>query len=106
MKLVLRMYRDRVNDLKRDSRSATFSWLKNHGGVAGSALEHSHSLVIALPITPRWVKQELCCSKEYYAIRSDASDGHRPAGSPQGLSTVYENTSFLPFALMRPSSPS
>ncbi len=98
MKLVLRMYRDRVNDLKRDSRFRYIQLFKNHGGVAGSALDHSHSQVIALPITPRWVKQELTCSREYYAIKERCllMDIVRQEAQ-QGLRTVCENTSFLAF---------
>jgi UDPglucose--hexose-1-phosphate uridylyltransferase len=66
---VIRMYRERVNDLRRDSRFRYIQIFKNHGSVAGASLEHSHSQVIALPMTPRWVKQELNCSKEYYDIK-------------------------------------
>jgi len=98
MTQVIRMYRDRTSDLKKDSRFRYIQIFKNHGGAAGASLEHSHSQVIALPITPRWVKQELICSREYYAIKERCllTDIIRQE-IHEGLRVVYENEHFLTF---------
>lgn len=98
LSLVIRMYRDRVTDLKKDSRFRYIQVFKNHGSVAGAALDHSHSQIIALPMTPRWVKQELIGSKEYYALKERCllMDILRQE-SQQGVRTVYENEAFFAF---------
>ena len=98
MELVLQMYRSRVTDLKKDQRFRYIQLFKNHGKIAGAALDHSHSQVIALPITPRWVKQELNCSKDYYMIKERCllMDIVRQE-SKQGVRSIYENSGFIAF---------
>src|SRR3972149_3393522 len=63
---VLWSYRDRIIDLKKDSRLRYILIFKNHGEAAGATLEHSHSQLIALPIIPKRVIEELDGSLEYY----------------------------------------
>jgi UDPglucose--hexose-1-phosphate uridylyltransferase len=58
---------DRVRDLKRDQRFRYIVIFKNHGAAAGASLEHSHSQVIALPIVPREVRDEVEGAKAHYA---------------------------------------
>jgi len=58
---------------------------KNHGEAAGASLEHSHSQLIALPIVPIYVAEELQGAKQYYiykercvfcdAIRQETENG-------------------------------
>ena len=56
---VLWAFRDRVNDLKKDRRFRYIILFKNHGEAAGASLEHSHSQLIALPVVPKRVKEEV-----------------------------------------------
>ena len=56
---VLWAFRERVQDLKRDRRFRYIIIFKNHGAAAGASLEHSHSQLIALPIVPREVRDEV-----------------------------------------------
>src|SRR5205085_3805463 len=56
---VLWAYRERILDLKRDIRFRYILVFKNHGAAAGATLEHSHSQLIALPIVPEFVREEL-----------------------------------------------
>ncbi|MEE8575085.1 MAG: DUF4931 domain-containing protein, partial [Thermodesulfobacteriota bacterium] len=63
---VLWAYRDRIVDLKRDMRLRYTLIFKNHGQAAGATLEHSHSQLIALPIIPKRVVEELKGAKDYY----------------------------------------
>src|SRR5688572_9860797 len=46
---VLRAYRDRIVDLKRDARFQSILIFKNQGRQAGASLYHTHSQLIALP---------------------------------------------------------
>jgi UDPglucose--hexose-1-phosphate uridylyltransferase len=63
---VLWAYRDRVLDLKNDKRLRYALIFKNHGDAAGASLEHSHSQLIALPIVPKRVREEVDGAKHYY----------------------------------------
>ncbi len=69
MEEVLWSYRDRILDLKRDKRFRYIMIFKNHGETAGATVEHSHSQLIALPIVPRNVMEELQGAKEYYQYK-------------------------------------
>lgn len=63
---VLSSYRDRMLDLERDERLRYVLIVKNQGFTAGSALNHSHSQIIATPIIPKLVKEKLDGAKSYY----------------------------------------
>ena len=52
-------FRDRIIDLKRDHRFRYILLFKNHGEAAGASLEHPHSQLIALPVVPKRVKEEM-----------------------------------------------
>ena len=52
-------YRERTIDLLRDKRFKFIMIFKNHGAVAGASLDHAHSQLIALPIVPRRVFEEI-----------------------------------------------
>ncbi|MFA4975046.1 MAG: galactose-1-phosphate uridylyltransferase [bacterium] len=66
---VLWAYRDRIIDLKKDTRFRYILIFKNHGLGAGASLDHSHSQLIALPIIPKSVAEELLGSKNYYEYK-------------------------------------
>ena len=63
---VLKIYRDRTLDLKNDVRFKYILIFKNHGVAAGASLEHTHSQLIATPIIPKRVVEELEGSKRFY----------------------------------------
>jgi len=64
---VLWAFRDRILDLKQDRRFKYILVFKNHGEAAGASLEHPHSQLIALPILPKQVVEELEGAKRYFA---------------------------------------
>jgi len=66
LKIVLWAYRDRMLDLKNDKRFRYVLIFKNHGEAAGASLEHPHSQLIALPIVPRRVREEVDNCWHYY----------------------------------------
>jgi UDPglucose--hexose-1-phosphate uridylyltransferase len=63
---VLWAYRDRIVDLRKDGRLRYALVFKNQGDAAGATLEHSHSQLIALPIIPKRVAEEIAGALEYY----------------------------------------
>ncbi len=99
-------YRDRMVDLKKDSRFQYILIFKNEGEAAGASLEHGHSQLIALPVIPRQVVEELEGARQYYhyrercifcdIIRQELSAGTR---------TVLENEHFVVIAPFAPRFP-
>jgi UDPglucose--hexose-1-phosphate uridylyltransferase len=66
---VLWAYRDRIMDLKKDKRFRYILIFKNRGYRAGASLEHTHSQLIALPIIPKAVDEEMTGAKRYYEYK-------------------------------------
>ncbi|MFB3830188.1 MAG: galactose-1-phosphate uridylyltransferase [Bryobacteraceae bacterium] len=66
---VLWAFRDRINDLKRDRRFRYIVLFKNWGEGAGATLEHTHSQLIALPVIPKSVKEEMDGAAQYYDFK-------------------------------------
>jgi UDPglucose--hexose-1-phosphate uridylyltransferase len=103
---VLWMYRERVLDLANDDRFRYAIVFKNHGAEAGASLEHPHSQLIALPIVPLNVQQELRGANGYFGLKErcifcdvvsqESRDGQR---------VIFENERFIaasPFAARFP----
>jgi UDPglucose--hexose-1-phosphate uridylyltransferase len=84
---VLSAYRERILDLKQDIRLKYVLVFKNQGASAGATLEHTHSQLIALPIVPDLVREEIAGARRHMAvkercvycdiIRQDLTDGRR-----------------------------
>jgi len=66
---VLCSYRSRSLDLRKDKRFKYILIFKNVGAQAGASLEHGHSQLIALPMVPKNVKEEVKGSRHYYEFR-------------------------------------
>lgn len=62
---VIWAWRERSLDLRKDSRLKYIQIFKNTGPVAGASLEHTHSQLIATPLVPVEVVQELDGAREY-----------------------------------------
>ena len=66
---VMCAYRDRINDLKKDRRFRYILLFRNHGEGAGASLEHPHSQLIALPVVPKRVQEEVDGARQYYGFK-------------------------------------
>jgi galactose-1-phosphate uridylyltransferase, family 1 len=62
-------FRNRVLDLKQDQRLRYTVLFKNHGESAGASLQHSHSQLIALPVIPKRVREEIEGAKSYFDFK-------------------------------------
>ena len=84
---VLRAYRERMLELRKDNRWRSILVYKNQGAAAGATLEHVHSQFIALPEVPEQLRAEIDGARQYYEangrclfcemIRQDTEDGAR-----------------------------
>ncbi len=66
---VLWAYRSRLLDLRQDKRLRYGVVFKNHGEEAGASLEHPHSQLIALPVIPKRVADELAGARTYFEYK-------------------------------------
>ncbi|MBN1823679.1 MAG: galactose-1-phosphate uridylyltransferase [Endomicrobiales bacterium] len=63
---IILAYRDRIVDLKKDIRFEYILVFKNQGPHSGATLSHSHSQLIATPVVPKRVREEVNGAKNYY----------------------------------------
>ena len=66
---VITAYKIRSMDLRGDRRLKYTLLFKNFGLSAGASLEHTHSQLIALPIVPKRVQEELHGSERYFEFK-------------------------------------
>jgi len=96
-------------DLKNDKRFRYVLIFKNHGEAAGASLEHPHSQLIALPIVPKRVREEVDSSRHYYydkercifcdMIRQELDSGVRVIGETQLFVTLAPYAPRFPFEM-------
>lgn len=66
IKEIMWAYRERYLDLRKDKRFKYIMIFRNYGRTAGASLEHPHSQLIATPVIPVRVQEELRGALEYY----------------------------------------
>ena len=103
MRLVIGQYQSRFRHLSKDSRFKYVVAFKNFGPSAGATVEHTHSQIIALPMVPKTVLEELKGAENYHesegrcvfcdVISQEYQDKER---------IVVENNSFLAFCPYAP----
>ena len=103
---VLTAFRDRITDLRQDRRFRYIVVFKNYGTAAGATLDHSHSQLIALPVVPRQVREEVDGARRHFAekercvfcdiLRQELADGSR---------VVAENADVVALAPYAPRFP-
>src|SRR3954470_816768 len=66
---VLSAFRERVLDLRQDRRLRYILVFKNQGATAGATLEHGHSQLIAPPVVPDFVREEIEGARRHFAAK-------------------------------------
>jgi UDPglucose--hexose-1-phosphate uridylyltransferase len=104
---VLWACRERVQDLKQDRRFRYIIIFKNHGAAAGASLDHSHSQLIALPIVPREVRDEVDGARTHFQtkercvfcdiLRQETEDGRRMIAENSDMVAVAPYAPRFPF---------
>jgi UDPglucose--hexose-1-phosphate uridylyltransferase len=99
---VLWVYRDRLVDLKRDTRLVHGMLFKNVGAAGGASLEHTHSQLIVTPIVPISVWEEMTGALEFFNYRGrciycDMVQQEISTGKRVVLDTTHF-TAFCPYA--------
>jgi UDPglucose--hexose-1-phosphate uridylyltransferase len=103
---VLFAFKARMLDLRNDLRFRYILLFKNQGALAGASLEHPHSQLIALPVTPRQVQDEIDGARRHFEHRERCIFCDIVAQERKDRSRlVFENEEFLVFAPWAPRSP-
>ncbi len=66
---VIHFYCQRALDLEKDRRFKYIMVFKNYGVSAGASLGHPHTQIIALPMVPKNVKEEIIGAQNYFEYR-------------------------------------
>ncbi len=103
---ILRFYRERSLDLRGDKRFKYVLIFRNHGESAGASLEHPHSQLIATPVVPKRVQEELRGARQYFDLRERCVFCDMIAEEVgSGKRIVFQNDGFIaisPFAARFP----
>jgi UDPglucose--hexose-1-phosphate uridylyltransferase len=104
---VLWAARERMQDLRNDRRFRYIIVFKNHGSAAGASLDHSHSQLIALPIVPREVRDEVDGACAHFEakercvfcdiLRQETRDGQRLIAENADIVAVAPYAPRFPF---------
>ncbi len=107
---VLKIYRARLLDLRKDSRFRYIFVCKNHGFTTGSNITHSHSQIIAVPLVPSLIAAELeSCRKHYQSkerclvcdlVHQEQRDKARVVNDDGNFLVYAPYASRFPFELM------
>jgi UDPglucose--hexose-1-phosphate uridylyltransferase len=99
---MFRAFAERMTDLENDRRVKYIQIFKNVGESAGASLEHPHCQLIATPVVPKRITEELTSSLSYFEykercvfcdiVRQESEDGRRLIFADDVFS------SFVPFA--------
>jgi UDPglucose--hexose-1-phosphate uridylyltransferase len=106
---VLMAYRARLIDLRQDPRFRYLQIFKNHGIEAGAPLPHSHSQLMAVPITPPVTRSELNICRGYFLnsgnclvcdlLAQEIADGRRVVFNDGHFLILAPYASCFPFEL-------
>ena len=103
---IITAYRDRGLDLKKDIRFEYILLFKNYGDAAGASLEHPHSQLIATPIVPKRVIEEIRGSHQYFEYKERCvfcDILRQELNSTERI--ISENSNFLSFEPFAPRFP-
>jgi UDPglucose--hexose-1-phosphate uridylyltransferase len=103
---VLSAYHERYNKLSKQPFAKLIIIFKNHGAMAGTSLEHSHSQLVVTPVVPKHIRQRHEVAIRYYdrsghCLYSDLTEHELKSGRRIVMDTE-EFVAFHPFASQRP----
>lgn len=104
---VIQVYRNRSSDLKNDLRFKYVILFKNVGWSSGASVEHPHTQLIALPMVPKNVAEEIYGAEDYHTykercvycdiIRQELRDQERIIEENKGFIAFCPFVSRFPF---------
>lgn len=96
--LLINAYIDRMRDLSAKPYVRYVSIFRNYGKEAGASLSHAHSQIIATPIIPRTVEEELSASSDYWNEHGKCAFCDILKKEAESPRLVQKNSNFVVFA--------
>lgn len=107
--LTLRVYIDRINDLKQHDEVRYVHIIQNHGAQAGASVVHPHSQIFAIPFLPDRVQDELAGTRAYYQthgaciycemVSHEIKEWHRVVIDTEDFLVIAPYASKMPFEM-------
>lgn len=102
---VVNAYIDRLHEFSAKNYVKYVSIFRNHGQEAGASLSHAHTQIIATPIIPKIVKDELKTSEKFWAKNKNCIFCDILQKERAGNRLIWENDDlaiFAPWASVHP----
>ncbi len=106
LKEVIQTYKDRFLEIYKNPRVEHVIIFKNNGPASGTTIEHSHSQIVGVPVTPLQIRSRIENAMRYFddtgecllcnTLKDEASDGSRI------LCNTEHFVSFVPYAALSP----
>jgi UDPglucose--hexose-1-phosphate uridylyltransferase len=98
LKHLINAYIDRLRELAAKPYVQYVSIFRNYGREAGASLSHAHSQIIATPMVPRTVEEEMAASKTFYEQHQKCVFCDIIEKETKSPRLILDNSSFVVFA--------
>jgi UDPglucose--hexose-1-phosphate uridylyltransferase len=98
LKHLINAYIDRLRELAAKPYIQYVSIFRNYGREAGASLSHAHSQIIATPMVPRTVEEEMAASKTFYEQHQKCVFCDIIEKETKSPRLILDNSSFVVFA--------
>lgn len=98
-------YVDRLGELSSKPYVKYVSIFRNHGLDAGASLSHAHSQIIAMPMIPSTVNEELRASREFHETHGRCFFCNLLKKEKGGPRFIWENQDFVAFTSWAGTNP-
>ena len=95
---LINAYRDRLSDIAQKTYVQYVQIFRNYGLEAGASLSHAHSQIIATPVIPTIIKQEMEASKNYLSQQGSCVFCDLIKQETQTPRFIMDNAHFAVFA--------
>jgi UDPglucose--hexose-1-phosphate uridylyltransferase len=102
---VVNAYIDRLRELSSKPYVRYVSIFRNHGLEAGASLSHAHSQIMATPLMPKVVEEELKASRELYEKKETCVFCNILKKEEQGPRLIWKNQHFTVLAPWASTNP-
>jgi len=103
---ILKVYRQRYGDIKKDNRVEAIILFKNHGEGAGTSVSHPHSQLVATPIVPNQIRSRMEEAIRYFDDAGECVCCRTVRDEMQAKERIiFQNenfVSFIPYAALSP----
>jgi UDPglucose--hexose-1-phosphate uridylyltransferase len=98
LELVIYAYKDRLKELSEKPYVKYVSIFRNFGKDAGASLSHAHSQIIATPIVPPLIQEEIDASKKYFEDHGKCFFCDLIEQEAKGPRLIHDGVDFVVFA--------